>query len=62
MMKGNSPLGRMISGNAPITESAAVSSLFGNAPAPITNKERDKKKKLAKLARKERQKQRKRKK
>ena len=59
MMKQNGMLGRMMSGGA-MSEGASLGSLMGG-PAPISKREQEHRKKLAKLARKERQKQRKRK-
>lgn len=63
MMKHNGMLGRLMSG-APLPESPAPGTFGGllGGPAPISKKEQDRKKRLAKLARKERQKQRKRRK
>ena len=63
MMKHNGMLGRLMSG-APLPETPAPGTFGGllGGPAPISKKEQDRKKRLAKLARKERQKQRKRRK
>ena len=63
MMKHNGMLGRLMSGT-PLPETPAPGTFGGllGGPAPISKKEQDRKKRLAKLARKERQKQRKRRK
>ena len=63
MMRKNGIMGKLLSG-APMPEPPpGVNPLSGfvNAPSPISRKEQDHKRKLAKLARKERQKQRRRK-
>ena len=63
MMRKNGIMGKLLSG-APVPEPPpGVNPLSGfvNAPAPVSRKEQEHKRKLAKLARKERQKQRRRK-
>ena len=63
MMKHNGMLGRLMSG-APLPENAAPGTFGGllGGPAPISKKEQEHKKRLAKLAKKERAKQRRRRK
>ena len=64
MMKHNGVLGRLMSG-AQLPENGGAPGTFGGllgGPAPISKKEQDRKKRLAKLAKKQRQKQRKHKK
>ncbi len=64
MMKQSGPLGRLMAGGSlpdgPSMPGAGIGSFF-NAPAPVTKKEQDKKKRLAKLAKQQRAKQRKKK-
>lgn len=62
MMKQSGPLGRLMAngGTPPPGANTSLGSWL-SAPAPVTKKEQDKKKRLAKLAKKERQKQRKKK-
>ena len=62
MMKQNGPLGRLLAGgNMPESNGVPGSfgGLLGGGPAPLSRKEQDKKKRLAKLAKKQRAKQRK---
>ncbi len=61
MMKQSGPLGRLAAGGMPAPGANASLGSWLNAPAPVSKKEQDKKKRLAKLAKKERQKQRKKK-
>ncbi|MDD3885969.1 MAG: signal recognition particle protein [Victivallaceae bacterium] len=63
MMRGNSAIGRLMSGAA-LPEPGPGASLGGllHAPLPVTKREQDHKKRVAKLAKKQRQKQRKHKK
>ncbi len=63
MMKHNGMIGRLMSG-APLPETGAPGTFGGllGGPAPVSKKEQERKKRLAKLAKKERQKQRRRKK
>ncbi len=62
MMKQNGPLGRLLAGgNMPENNGVPGSfgGLLGGGPAPLSRKEQDKKKRIAKLAKKQRAKQRK---
>ena len=63
MMRGNGMLGRMMGGATPdlMPGNLGLRSMM-NAPAPLSKKAQERKKKLSKLAKKERQKQRRRKK
>ena len=61
MMKQSGPLGRLMAGGS-LPENNGVPGTFGGlfgGPAPLSRKEQDKKRRLAKLAKKQRAKQRK---
>ena len=62
MMKQNGPIGRLLAGGSlpePTGVPGSFGGLFNGVPAPLSRKEQDKKKRLAKLAKKQRAKQRK---
>ncbi len=62
MMKQSGPLGKLLSGGAVPEDNGVPGSfggLFGGGPTPLSRKEQDRKKRLAKLAKKQRAKQRK---
>lgn len=62
MMKQNGPLGRLLAGGSMPEDNGVPGSfggLLGGGPAPLSRKEQDKKKRIAKLAKKQRAKQRK---